>query len=226
MNLKKDKKQDNMIISSSFFQLKIVFLLMLPFISLAQMKIPEGYSEVTQSPSNGNKMEKIVLNFDNDTITDTIVLVEDISEFSKYKLLLFLTSQNKTFEIDLISLNEFSVYPVQIKTRNNVIEFGYYEDGTANFGRFIKLRYNTTKNQIQVIGYDVEYKSSPTKYINKSYNLVTGNYIVKRTHYDENNEVSVQEFLGKNDFFKNNVFAENLDKKMMLNLDYVGSKFE
>jgi hypothetical protein len=226
MVLKKNKNQDNMIINSSFFQLKIVFLLLLPFISLAQMKIPEEYSEVTQSPSNGNKMEKIVMSFDNDTITDTIVLVEDISEFSKYKLLLFLTSQNKTFEIDLISLNEFSIYPVQIKARKNVIEFGYYEDGTANFGRFIKLRYNTTKNQIQVIGYDIEYKSSPTQYVKKSYNLITGNYIVKKNHYNENGKVNVQEFSGKNNSFKNNVFVENFDKEMILNLDDVGSKYE
>lgn len=202
------------------------FILLLPIISLAQIKIPNGYSEVTKSPSNGKKMEKILLNFDTDAIADEVILIEDISEFSKYKVLLFLSSENKTYEVELISLSEFSIYPVQIKARKNVLEFGYYEEGTASFGRFIKLRYNSNSNQIQVIGYDVEYKSSPSEYINKSYNLVTGNYIVKRSHYGQNNKVSVQEFSGENHYFKNKVFIENLNEEMIVNLDDVGSKYE
>ena len=123
-------------------------------------------------------------------------------------------------------MNDFSIYPVQIKARKNVIEFGYFEDGTAAFGRFIKLRYNSKKEQIQVIGYDVEYKSSPTEYINKSYNLITGDYIVKRTYYEGSKKINTQKFSGKNDFFKNVVFIENLNEEMIINLDDVGCKYE
>lgn len=200
--------------------------LLISLFSFSQIKIPIGFLELTESPANGRKIDKIFLNFDDDSINDIAVLVQDNSGFPSYKLVLFLTSQNKTFEIDLISLNDFSIYPVQIKVKKNVVEFGYYEEGTAAFGRFIKLRYNTKKNQIQVIGYDVTYKSSQTEYIDKSYNLVTGKYIVKRTYYDENSKVNIQEFSGKNDFFKNNVFVENLDREMIVNLDDVGSKYE
>jgi hypothetical protein len=203
-----------------------LLLLLTSLFSFSQITIPNGFSEVTKSPSNGKKMEKIFMLFDNDSINDTAILAQDKSEFSSYKLLIFLSNKNKTYEINLISLNDFSIYPVQIKARKNVIEFGYFEDGTAAFGRFIKLRYNSKKEQIQVIGYDVEYKSSPTEYINKSYNLITGDYIVKRTYYEGSKKINTQEFSGKNDFFKNVVFIENLDKEMIINLDDVGCKYE
>ena len=203
-----------------------LLLLLTSLFSFSQITIPNGFSEVTKSPSNGKKMEKIFMLFDNDSINDTAILAQDKSEFSSYKLLIFLSNKNKTYEINLISLNDFSIYPVQIKARKNVIEFGYFEDGTAAFGRFIKLRYNSKKEQIQVIGYDVEYKSSPTEYINKSYNLITGDYIVKRTYYDESKKISTEKFSGKNIFFKNAVFIENLNEEMITNLDEVGNKYE
>jgi len=203
-----------------------LLLLLTSLFSFSQITIPNGFSEVTKSPSNEKKMEKIFMLFDNDSINDTAILAQDKSEFSSYKLLVFLSNKNKTYEINLISLNEFSIYPVQIKARKNVIEFGYFEDGTAAFGRFIKLRYNSKKEQIQVIGYDVEYKSSPTEYINKSYNLITGDYIVKRTYYEGSKKINTQKFSGKNDFFKNVVFIENLNEEMIINLDDVGCKYE
>jgi hypothetical protein len=209
------------------FQKRITFLLIIiPSISFAQLSIPENYSVLTISPANGKKMEQVFIGFDNDALKDTAVLVQNQSENSTYKFILFLTSLNKSFEVDLISLQETNVYPVQIKTQKDVIEFGYYEDGTASFGRFIKVRYNSKHNKIQVIGYDVEYKSSNTERINKSYNLITGKYIVKRINYSENNIVTVQEFPGENDFFKNKVFLENLDATMLVNLDDVGSPYE
>ena len=203
-----------------------LLLLLTSLFSFSQITIPNGFSEVTKSPSNGKKMEKIFMLFDNDSINDTAILAQDKSEFSSYKLLVFLSNKNKTYEINLISLNDFSIYPLQIKARKNVIEFGYFEDGTAAFGRFIKLRYNSKKEQIQVIGYDVEYKSSPTEYINKSYNLITGDYIVKRTYNDESKKISTEKFSGKNIFFKNAVFIENLNEEMIINLDDVGCKYE
>lgn len=215
-----------MINALKIIKITTLLFLLTPYISFAQIQIPEGYSEMTESPSNGRKIEKIVLHFDMDSINDSAILVENTSEFYKYKLLLFLSSQEKTFEIDLINLNDMSLYPVQITSRKNVIEFGYYEDGTAAFGRFMKLRFNTKKNQIQVIGYDVEYKASLSERINKSYNLVTGKYIVKRTSYDENGKATMQEFPGVNDFFKNKVFIEDLDADMLVNLDDVGSPYE
>lgn len=209
-----------------YLKRSIFLMLLIPLISFAQLEIPEGYTIVTKSPANGNKIEQLFLDFDTDGLEDTVVLVENTSEFSAYKFILYMSSHKKSYAVDLISLNESSIHPVQIKTKKNVVEFGYYEDGTAAYGRFIKLRYNPISNQIQVIGYDVAYKSLPTEHITKSHNLITGEYSVEKTIYDENGKVSIQKILEKNAFFKNTVFIENLNASMLESLDAIGSEFE
>jgi hypothetical protein len=201
-------------------------LLLISLLSFSQIKIPNGFSEVTKSPASGKSIEKIFMNFDNDSLKDEMLLVQNTFEVPNYKLLIYLTSLKKQFEIDLISKNDATIYPVPLKTHKNVIEFGYFEDGTAAFGRFIKLRFYSETQKIQVIGYDCGYKSSPTLHIDKSYNLLTGKYSVKWTNYNENGKVKIVHFYGKNDFFKNNVFLEGLDLEMFVNLDDVGSKYE
>lgn len=209
--------------------MKTIFTLLFFTISLnsfSQLKIPKGYSELNESPANGRKIEKVEMLFDNDESKDILMLIKNDTEFSKYKLLIYLTSLKKQFEIDLYNSNDFSIYPVQLKTIKNSIEFGYFEDGTSTFGRFVKLRFNNTNQKIQVIGYDSGYKSSPTEHIDKSYNLLTGKYVVKRTTIDEKEKAKTQEFFGKDDYFKNNVFVDDLNEKMYKNLDDVGSKYE
>ncbi len=203
-----------------------ILLLLLPLISKAQLEIPEGYTLVNESPANGKQMEQMFLDFDTDGEEDTALIVEDLAQFSTYKFLLYLSSQKKTYAVDLINLQEMSVYPIQLKLRNNVIEFGYFEEGTAQFSRRIKLRFHPRNNKTQIIGYDVSYKSSPVYYIDKSYNLLTGKYMVKRTTYDGAKKASVEEYLGENDFFKNAVFIENLNEAIIINLDDVGSPYE
>lgn len=209
--------------------MKPIFTLLLLTISLSsfsQLKIPKGYTELKESPANGRKIEKVEMDFDNDKSKDVLMLIKSDTEFSKFKLLIYLTSLKKLYEIDLYNSNDFSIYPIQLKVIKNTVEFGYFEDGTATFGRFIKLRFNSTNKKIQVIGYDSSYKSSPTEFIAKSYNLLTGKYIVKRTKIAEKEKSKTQEFFGTNHFFKNKVFVENLNEEMYKNLDDVGSKYE
>lgn len=194
--------------------------------TFAQIKIPKGYSELKESPANGRKIDKVTILFDNDAIKDVLMLIKNDTAFSSYKLLIYLSSFQKQFEVELFSTNDFSIYPVQLKSNKNTVQFGYFEDGTATFGRFVTLRFNATKNKIQVIGYDTGYKASPTEHIDKSYNLLTGKYIVKRTNINLNGTKKIQEFSGKNDMFKNVVFIEDLKEKMYRNLDDVGSKYE
>ena len=43
-----------------------LLLLLTSLFSFSQITIPNGFSEVTKSPSNGKKMEKIFMLFDND----------------------------------------------------------------------------------------------------------------------------------------------------------------
>ncbi|WP_026976776.1 hypothetical protein [Flavobacterium tegetincola] len=150
---------------------------------MAQVKIPKGYAELEESPASGKKMKKISLIFDDDLKKDEVVIVKNQSELSNYKLLLFLSSLNKKVEIDLPSANDYQIYSIPLTYINNVLQFGYFENGTAVFGRFIKLRYDLSSKKIKVIGYDSGYKVSPTEHIDKSYNLITGSYAVKRTYY-------------------------------------------
>ncbi|WP_337085147.1 hypothetical protein [Elizabethkingia anophelis] len=192
--------------------------------TFAQIKIHKGYSELKESPANGRKIDKVTILFDNDAVKDVLMLVKNEAEFSSYKLLIYLSSFQKQFEVELFSANDFSFYPVQLKPTKNIVQFGYFQDGTATFGRFVTLRFNTTKNKVQVIGYDVDYEASSTEFINKSYNLLTGKYIVKRTELNANGTKKTQEFSGKNNVFKNAVFIEDLNEEMYRNLDDVGSK--
>ncbi|WP_271766268.1 hypothetical protein [Aquimarina algiphila] len=194
-------------------------------VSYSQIKIPKDFIELTESPANGKKIEKVVIDFDDDSINDVVLLVENEKEFSSYRFLIYLTSLKKQYEINLNN-TDFSIYPIELSTVNNTIQFAYFEDGTATSGRFIKIRYNSKRKKIQVIGYDTEYKSLPTERIEKSYNLLTGKYIVKRTKLGGDSINKIEEYSGQNDFFKNKVFLENLNAEMIKKLDDVGSKYE
>ncbi|GAA3514690.1 hypothetical protein GCM10022393_30810 [Aquimarina addita] len=208
--------------------MKIYFsflLLIFYIVSYSQITIPKDYKKLTESPANGKKIEKIEIHFDDDLISDVALLVENEKEFSSYKFLIYLTSLKKQYEIN-INNTDFSIYPIELSTVNNTIQFAYYEDGTATLGRFIKIRYNSKRKKIQVIGYDTEYKSLPTERVEKSYNLLTGEYIVKRTKLSRNSTNRIEEYSGQNDFFKNKVFLENLNAEMIKKLDDVGSKYE
>ena len=77
-----------------------------------------------------------------------------------------------------------------------------------------------------MIGYDVSYRALPTEHVDKSYNLLTGDYLVKRTTYKASGKTKTESFTGKNERFKNQVFSGNLNGKMLEDLDEVGSKYE
>lgn len=211
----------------SFKKIRLTFLfLTFPALLMAQVKIPKGYAELTESPASGKKMGKISLVFDDDLVKDEAVIVKNQSSLSNYKLLIYLSSLNKQFEMDLPSTNDFQIYPIPLTLKNKVLQFGYFEDGTSAFGRFIKLRYDAPTKKIKVIGYDSGYRASPTEHIDKSYNLRTGSYVVKRTYYKADGQTKTQSFIGKNDHFKNKVFVDDLDVEMFNNLDDVGGTYE
>ncbi|TDG35588.1 hypothetical protein EZJ43_13280 [Pedobacter changchengzhani] len=203
-----------------------LLLLIFPTLLLAQVTIPKGYEVLKESPANGKEMGKIFMLFDDDLRKDEAVIIKNEATLSNYKLLIYLSNLNKQVEIDLPSTSDFQIYPIQLTFKNKVLQFGCFEDGTAAFGRFIKLRFDPPSRRIKVIGYDVSYRASPTENIDKSYNLLTGNYVVKRTSYKANGQTKIKTFTGKNEHFKNRVFSENLGRKMFDNLDNVGSKYE
>jgi hypothetical protein len=190
----------------------------------SQVNIPKYYKELKESPANGKKMNRINVDFDKDSINDTAVIVKNEKEVSKYQLLIYLSSQNKTYSLLLSNEDDFSVYPVELKIKNNVIEVGYFKDGTAAFGRFLKFKFNLKLKKIQLIGYDSSYRIE-NGHCSKSYNLLTGEYTVNiDTENWATHKKSLKSFKGKKTASK--FFIEEIDNVAFQNLDEVGSEFE
>jgi hypothetical protein len=191
-------------------------------IAFAQLKVPKGYSELTESPSNGKKMNRLSFYFDNDNQPDAASIIKSDTDFSRYKLLLYLTSLKRQFEIDLIGDEDMAIYPVQLIISNkNVLQFGYFLDGTSAFGRFIKLRYKPELKKVQLIGYDSGYRSSASGRVDKTFNLLTGKYQVKNTRFDVKGQQAVKTSTGVDGGFKN-LYLDQFNKHLLDRLDAIG----
>lgn len=212
--------------------MKALFITCLALINItvfAQLKIPKDYEELTESPVNGKKMKTLAFNFDDDNILDYPTIIGHKLEFANYKLLMFLSTTKKKQLVKLLSLSdsEFNLYPTELKLNNNVLQFGYFLDGTSAFGRFIRLRYNKAIKKIQIIGYGSGYRASANGRIGKTFNLLTGKYIVNKAEFtiNDGDKEIVKQFNCKDERFKN-LYLENLAIKLLKSLDAVGNKFE
>ena len=198
-----------------------LFSLFLYNICLSQLIIPENCSELKESPANGKKMTRLIFDIDNDHKNDTATIVESNKEFSKFYLLIYLTSLDDEYQIELFHNDDFAIAPVQLEIKNNVLKFGYFEDNSA-FGRFFKLRYDNTEKALQIIGYDSGYRLSDGN-CNKSYNLITGKYDV--TVITENGTKKTK--IKKTGIKKiKPLYAENLNARILKKLDETGKEFE
>ena len=185
--------------------------------------IPENYSELKESPANGRKMQRIIADLDNDKIADTALIVQNKNNFADYLLLIYLTRQNTTYRLKLIDnfSPDINLFPVQLKIRNNVLEVGYFSDGTAAFGRFFKFRFDETKNKMRLIGYDSSYRITE-RHCNKSYNLINGTYIVKLQKSIPKNHTET--FKGKKVI--NNIYIDDINIETLNIIDEIGNEFE
>lgn len=194
--------------------------------SFSELKIliPENYSILKESPANGREMEKIIVDLDNDKKVDTAFIVQNENDFSNYMLLIYLTSQNKTYRFKLIDNfdPDFSLYPVQLKIKKNVLEVGYFRDGTAAFGRFLKFRFDEKKKTFRLIGYDSGYRLGAGEYCDKSYNLIDGTYIVnfEKSLPNEHTET----YKGRK--IIEEIHINDIDINLLNKLDEVGSEYE
>ena len=194
--------------------------------SYAELKItiPKDYSILKESPANGREMEKLIVDLDNDKKEDTAFIVKNENDFSNYVLLIYLTSQNKTYNFKLIDNfdPDFSLYPVQLKIKNDVLEVGYFRDGTAAFGRFLKFRFEEKKKTFKLIGYDSGYRSGAGEHCDKSYNLIDGTYIVnfEKSLPNEHTET----YKGRK--IIEDIYINDIDINVLNKLDEVGSEFE
>lgn len=206
-------------------KLKSLFIIATIHISFgvySQISIPKHYQILEKSPANGRKMEKITLDLDKDNQKDVALIVQNTSEFADYKLLIYLSSLNNTFQLKLINEHDMNIYPVQIKSKKNVLEVGYFLDGTAAFGRFFKLRFDDINMKMRLIGYDSGYRVGPAEHCSKSYNLLTGDYEVKNQKSIPKNHIET--FKGKKIYPP--IYLEDINIKTLEKLDKIGSEFE
>jgi len=189
----------------------------------AQFKIPKGYKDYSEG--------RIYIDFDGDGKKDTATIIISNDQFYSNNFaasfLIYLTSDNKNHIVELENggIGHFT----EFKVKNNVIQFGYFLNGTrARFHAF-KLRYNHTKRKIQLIGFDFGHRISGTNfsgYTSISYNLLTGDYHVT-------NDIGI--FIGsdvrpRKDFHKGNkkmraVFLEDINDELFEKLFSVGNEF-
>lgn len=203
-----------------------LFLFLLSFCCYSQFKVPKGFSEFTESPSNGKEMKRMMVDFDKDKKDDVITVIHQ-SEYElhsgKKYVLIYLSSKNKTYSIDFDLFNGVFVMP--LKYKNDVLDFLVYQEGTGVYGHGLKLRFNQKVKEIQLIGYDYSYRT-PGGHCNKTYNLLTGNYTVTNDFNDiRTGKTQVERFKGHKKP-KEEIFIKMFTGKLFDKLSAVGKEFE
>lgn len=186
--------------------------------------IPKPYTVVHKSIFSTESLEPLENDFDNDLKKDYINIIENrISDNfieNPKKIIIYLSSQNKSILIDFKMF--YGVGFHQPKIKNKTLEFQILQNGTGNYSHTIKLRYNNKYRKIELIGYGLSYKASPVGvYYQKSYNLLTGNYVV--TKYSNKATPIINKGYKRT---KNKIFVENLTNKIIFELAEIGNEFE
>lgn len=186
--------------------------------------IPKNYTIVRKSIFSTESLEPLENDFDNDLKKDYINIIENrISDNfieNPKKIIIYLSSQNKNILIDFKMF--YGVGFHQPKMKNKTLEFQIFQNGTGNYSHTIKLRYNNKHRKIELIGYDLSYKASPLGiYYQKSYNLLTGNYVI--TKYSNKVILIVNKGCKRK---RNKIFVENLTKKIIFELAEIGNEFK
>ena len=208
------------------------YLLIISFLSqysFCQQKefIPINFTEFSYSPSNSENLKRITSDLDNDNIIDYVTVIhnktyEDLRMNKKY-LLIHLSKSNKNTLIDFEDFN--AVYFLQPKLKNKTLEFQMYQEGTGVYGHNLKLRYNSKHNEIELIGYDYSYRV-PGGHCNKTYNLLTGKFIVINDYYDmKTNKTKIEKFYGVQKQ-KRKYFVSDFTTELFSNLSQIGSIYE
>lgn len=203
-----------------------LFILLLPCYCFSQFKIPKGFSEFKESPSNGKEMKRIVADFDKDKKEDMITVIYQ-SDYelhaAKKFLIIYLSSKKKTFYIDFDVFN--GVFVIPLKYKNDVLEFLVYQEGTGVYGHGLKLRFNQKVKDIQLIGYDYSYRT-PGGHCNKTYNLLTGDYTVNNDFYSmKTNRAEFESFKGNKKTTKS-IFIKDFSSDLFADLSSIGEKYE
>lgn len=223
----KTKKEENLKLSENNSDTIIADSSKLKPASVNNFRNEIDFSEyvfLKDSPANGREMEKIRTDLDGDKKIDSAFILEKKESFSDYLLYIYLSGSSRNYTYKLIDNfdPDFKLFPTQLKIKNNVLELCYFRDGTAAFGRFLKFRYNSKANNIELIGYDSGYKRDVGQHLEKSFNLKNGNFTIKIQKPLP--EIHIETYRGNHKMKP--VFIQQIDVNMLTVLDKVGSEFE
>lgn len=192
---------------------------------LKHQEIPKDYEIVTKSNANGRLINQIIKDIDGDNISDVISLARHKKNDIENVIFIFLSSVGKYKKIKLNSNNQHRIFFTRLEFKNGIIEYDFFEDGTATFGRFFKLKYNLKINKLQLINYDSSYRIM-YGHISKEYDLTTGNYKVIEEAariYDTSKMIKItSEGQQKSKL----ITISLINEKLYEYLDYIGNEFE
>ena len=206
-----------------------VFLTVVSHLTYSQENnfIPKNYTEFSKSPSNGENFKRIVSDFDNDSKNDIITVIhnktyDDLKSNKKF-LFIYLSSQKKSILVDFDIF--YGVFFIPPKLKKKTLEFQLYQEGTGMYGHNLKLRYNNKFKKIELIGYDYSYRT-PRGHCNKTYNLLTGKYIVINDFYDmKTDKTKIEQFSGTQKQ-RNKIFTTDFNNEIFGQLSEIGKKYE
>lgn len=203
-----------------------LLLLVVPFFCFSQFKIPKGFEEFKKSPSNGQKMQRIVVDFDKDKKDDVFTVIyqtDNELHSSKKYLLIYISSRDRMYYVDFDIFNGVFVIPLEYK--NDVLKFLVYQEGTGVYGHGLKLKFNSKFKDIELIGYDYSYRT-PGGHCNKTYNLLTGDYTVTNDFYNmKTGKTDLEDFSGNKKQTKN-IFIKMFSNKLFDDLSSIETEFE
>lgn len=191
-------------------------------VRLVKSMIPKDYDELTESPSNGRKMKRLIFDFDLDNKSDTALIAVYQNDFTKCLLIVSLSSNGKTHQLKLRNNPPYHSFPVQLTAKNDVLQVGYFKDGTSNEGRFLKWKYNKKAKDFRLIGYDSGYCIGTSDYCSKSYQLISGDYTVKLQKSLPTEHVETFSGIFKLD----PIYMKDFNLTVLNRLDQVGNEFE
>lgn len=158
--------------------------------------------------------------FDNDSLNDDFKILYNEDEIVQSVLSVFLSSQKKEIKINLLNNSVlynnkesayYTFFTVSEKKICTVrIEYADQESiqnisgEKKDLTEKIKFRFNDKNKKIQVIGYELSYQKD-TKFITKSFNLITGKYVV--TQKNNGKTSSVEGWSAELE----NIYVENWD---------------
>ncbi|MEN9972840.1 MAG: hypothetical protein RIS20_1187 [Bacteroidota bacterium] len=187
---------------------------------LVKSMIPKDYAKLTESPANGREIKRLTLDLDKDNQADTALIANYNDDFRHCILIVYLSSQDKSYQLKLVNEAPQHSFPVQLTSKNNVLEVGYFSDFST--GRYLSLKYEGKTKKLRLIGCKMGYSISLADHCDKSYNLISGDYTIQLQKSLP--QKHVETFTGN--VKSGPIYMSDFNLSVLKKLDQVGSKYE